>query len=180
MLPNGLIKIDQGGTTCYGGKIMHSDFQHLYELIIRNPKMRKPDKIVVKEVLDSLDLEGDVVLADLNSKIVEQLRIETQMAYLAVSYTDSYNRAESDVKRIEANAILSLDDKTETGRKHNAETRQATVNLDDTVTEVRADRDFYRSLHHAIKELARIVSARMAKLEHLNVNYRRELANIEG
>lgn len=150
-----------------------------YRLLVRqlvsNELLASEDRAVVKEIAYALDLQGDPTLGDVNSKWIDQQRIEASMVYLLNTYERIVDKAESELEEIEATARLDIPK----GVAGNAEERKAYVRLDPNVA-VHKDRVVNaKSLHKDLDRLAKTVFRRDKKLENLTVNYRRELQSDE-
>lgn len=155
---------------------MHESFKLIYEQIVLNKHLKSKDRKVVKEVYNDMDLNSYSSLAALNEIERDQLRMEARCAYLVSVYTDHAESQESDSDYIEANAQLSLPEKGPDGKKYLAADRDALLTTNDMVTEARQAKREAKALLRDISKMSKMVDNRNQKIENLQVNHRREMA----
>ncbi len=157
------------------GTSLESSFALLVQQIVKNDHLMAHDRLVVKDIVYALSLEGESSLLDINSKWIKQAEIEAAMVYLLGVYGDKLKDSERDLNEQEATKRLDPPDITTRTGRITRDDYSAMLALDPDVSILRHRVSTLQSLYRDIDNLAKLVFWRSKKLEHLNVNYRREL-----
>lgn len=152
-------------------------FQLLVGLILENEYLDPSDRQTVKDIIYGLNLTSDGSFDDINNKWEMQIELETLIVYLVRKYTKVLAGVSKEHDDMFADKRLSVDDYSSAGKKYTAEDKKSLVRLDPDLN-VLIDRSLnINLLVQDLQDVMRIVFGRNQKLDHLTVNYRRELAN---
>jgi hypothetical protein len=150
-----------------------------YQLVVKhalqNEYLEAVDRSVLKELVYALDLQGDPTLVDINTKWVMQQRMEANMIYLSVKYEKLQAKQEGNVPEVEAACYLNLPDKREDGKKYTLDDKKQLVKVEPDLAVAKHRQRELKDLVNLLGKLSRTVFGRNQKLDHLGVNYRREI-----
>lgn len=147
----------------------------LVKLALQNDHLEACDRSVLKEVVYALDVQGDPTLVDINSKWVMQQRIEANMIYLSVKYEKRLAKQERIVDEVEAASYLDLPDRRGDDKKYTLDDKKYLIRVEPDVAVAKDALIEIRDLVNLLNKLSRTVFGRNQKLDHLGVNYRREI-----
>lgn len=153
---------------------------HGYDLIVRlavsNPSLDPKDRGVLKEIVYGLDIQNSDSLASVNDKWIVQQRIEASTIYLLVKYESLAARQEKFSEEVEAAEYLSLPESKPDGKKYTIEDKRNLVKVENTASSAKQLLIESQELASLMSKLSRTVFGRNQKLDHMGVNYRRELS----
>lgn len=149
-------------------------------LAVKNPCLAAEDRAVLKEVIHGLDIQNSDTLLDVNDKWSIQQRMEANLIYLLVKYESFAAKQEGFVEEVEAAEYLSLPDSRQDGKKYTVEEKKQLVKVEPTVTTAKQMLLEAQELASLVNKLSRTVFGRNQKLDHMGVNYRRELSYNEN
>lgn len=152
----------------------------LVRLAIQNPSLDAQDRGILKEVIQSLEIQNSDTLSSVNDKWTIQQRMEAVMVYLLVKYESRAAKQQRFSEEVEAAEYLSLPEDKPDGRKYTVEDKRNLIRVEQTSSSAKNLLLEAQELSNLMNKLARTVFARNQKLDHMNVNYRRELSVDEG
>lgn len=155
--------------------VSQDGYRLLAALAIQNDYLDSADRATLKEVVYSLDLQGNPTLGDINQKWIWQQRIEAGIIYLVAKYEGRLFQQERAVPELEAAAYLDLPDSREDGKKYTVEDKKQLLKVDPDVAVAVMKLNGLKELVGLFNKILRSVFGRNQKLDHLGVNYRREL-----
>lgn len=155
-------------------------YQLVVKLAAQNDHLEAVDRPVLKRIVYALDLQGDSTLADVNSKWVMQQRIEADVIYLSTKYEKKAARQERISDEVEAACYLSLPDKRDDGKKYTLDDKKHLIKIEPEVAVAKDTLIEVKDLVNLLGKLSRTVFGRNQKIDHMGVNYRREISADEN
>ena len=148
----------------------------IVRLAVSNGQLIDGDRVLLKEVVNGLDLTNPQALQDMSQRWGVQQRLEASMIYLLTKYESMAAKQERFVEEVEAVEFLALPEKKADGRKYTVEEKKNLVKISETVKACTKSLLEIQELSSLMGKLARTVFNRNQKLDHMGVNYRRELS----
>lgn len=143
---------------------------------VKNTHLDPEDRLLLKEVVNGLDLLTPQALQDMSQRWQVQQRLEADVIYLLTKYESLAARQERFVEEVEAAEFLTLPDKKSDGRKYTVEDKKHLLKISDTVKACEQTLLDTQELSSLMNKLSKTVFGRNQKLDHMGVNYRRELS----
>jgi len=156
--------------------ISDSGYLAIVKLAVRNEQLDSEDRVVLKEVVNGLDITSPQAFLDMNQRWTIQQRLEASMIYLLTKYESRAAKQERFTEEVEAAEFLSLPEKKSDGKRYTVEDKKSLLKLEDTVRTCNKTLLDTQELSNLMNKLAKSVFGRNQKLDHMGVNYRRELS----
>lgn len=160
--------------------ISDEGYRLVVKLALQNDHLEATDRPVLKRVVYALDLQGDPTLVDINSKWVMQQRIEADMIYLSTKYEKKAAKQDRATDEIEAACYLDLPTAREDGKKYTLDDKKHLIKVEPEVAVAKDAQIEIKDLVNLLSKLSRTVFGRNQKIDHMGVNYRREISADEN
>lgn len=155
--------------------VSNEGYQLVVKLALQNDYLEAVDRPVLKRIVYALDLQGDPTLADINTKWIMQQRIEADIIYLSTKYEKKAAKQERVTDEVEAACYLNLPDTREDAKKYTLDDKKHLIKVEPEVAVAKDALIEIKDLVNLLSKLSRTVFGRNQKIDHMGVNYRREL-----
>lgn len=132
------------------------------------------DRLVVKRMMQRIDLSEVDTLDLINEKIKQQTRNEGDIIYLESVYRRLKVKKRRELEKVEDDMLLGAINIRE-GRRLTKNVIEALTRTDEKHIQLRQELDQLEVLHDTLVSMVRFIFAQDRKHEQLSVNYRREL-----